>query len=497
LRKLGAENDRTLMKRLLFLAGIVVLGTALVSTGAFIYLSWVPSTSTASAEVCPPPRPLKPLPDVDALAARMKKDQDIYQKVRDEALAAYAKVHPTAAPYDDEARMALRLVAYLDIWGDYYGENLWSKLSDHADNLLRKGSRDLSWQVYYDVNRFTDSFSITEEGAERVNHEMLAYGGTAYPALFKLAGYRTAMNNLVSSKPDPNSRVNHAFDALPDLVGRSAGEYQHLIESHFSPAFLFFQGRDLLDAVHDDEVNLRLLSEDLDRAFATADPASAVGDELDGEFYLDDAWCARGSGYANTVTPEGWQLFGERLQHAEKILTALYAKYPQDAMIPSAMMTVVLGEQQPRDQMELWFQRGLQADPDSFRLYMQKRWYLLPRWYGSDDEVWAFGEECAASTNWAAKIPLILVEAISDAGDRDPSVYGRPEIWAPLEKVYRAYLERYPDSATYRSRFARNAVQGEHWEVAKEQFKILGDDWDHTVFKGTEYAEMTALANAH
>ncbi len=486
------------MKRILFLAGIVVVGTALVCGAAFAYLNWFAgeSGSASRAEVCPPPRKLKPLPDADVLAARMKHDQDIYQKVRDDALAAYAKQSPVARPSDDEARAALRLAAYLVVWDDFYGECLWPQLSDHADNLLREGNHDSSWQVFYDDNLFAGSYSTTEAGAQKITREMIDYGATEYPPLFKLAGYRAAMNNLISVKAHPKLHISLA--ALPDLAARVAAEYQHLIEAHFPDRFLYFQGSNLLKAVQDDDDTLKAVSEGMDRAFTAADRDNPTADILDGEFYVDEAWCARGGGYADTVTSSGWQLFGERLDAAEKILTQSYAKAPQDTpMIASAMMTVVLGKQEPRDQMELWFQRGIQADPDNFGIYMQKRWYLLPRWYGSDEDVAAFGLECATSDNWSAKIPLVLAESMSDAGGRDPLVYAQPAIWGSLEKVYRGYLERLPNSFHYRSLFAKNAVQGEHWDVAKEQFKILGDDWDRAVFEDNEYAEMSALAKAH
>ena len=40
-------------------------------------------------------------------------------------------------------------------------------------------------------------------------------------------------------------------------------------------------------------------------------------------------------------------------------------------------MGLLLGQHQPRAQMELWFQRGLQSDPDNFHFYMLKCWCLL------------------------------------------------------------------------------------------------------------------------
>jgi hypothetical protein len=212
----------------------------------------------------------------------------------------------------------------------------------------------------------------------------------------------------------------------------------------------------------------------LDRAFENADKDNSTAAILNAKFYVADAGNARGDGWRNTVTSRDWQLMGGRLARANEILSGQYAKDPKNPLIPLLMMTVVLGQHQPRAQMELWFQRGLEADPDNFHLYMLKRWYLYPRWYGSDQEVWDFGLECSTSENWSAKIPIILAESISDAADRDPHIYTRPEIWGPVEKVYRAYLEHYPDSVHYRSLFTKCAVGGEHWDIAREQFKILG-----------------------
>ena len=247
----------------------------------------------------------------------------------------------------------------------------------------------------------------------------------------------------------------------------------------------------------DDEPTLIQVSKGIDAAFEAEDRNNPEEMILDGDFYLKDAWNARGGGYSGTVTPEGWRLFAERLQRAQSILEDVYARTPREPGIARCMLTAVLGEQLPRDQMELWFQRGQDVEGNLFNLYMSKRWYLLPRWYGSDQDVWAFGLECAKSTNWPAKIPIMLAECISDRAENDPTVFADPEVWQPLEKTYRQYLSRYPRSEHYRSLFALSAAQGGHWDVAKEQLKILGADWDRAVFPGNLYAETLQKVNAH
>jgi hypothetical protein len=493
------------MKRLLFLAGIVVAGTAVVCGGIWLYLCFPPQAMLEAARGgigpadSPPPPPMKmtALPDADALASRMPHHQEIYRKVRDEALAAYAQHNPVAKASDEEARAELRLIAYLDVWQDFYGEGLWPQVSLHANNLLEERNEDPTWQLYYDVEKFQGHYSNTEAGAQTINGEMIAYSHTDYPALFKLKGDETAINNLLTAHADAAVHLDQSYKGLPDQIALAVAEYRKLVEAHYDPTFLCFTGEEFLDGVKADEQTLEAVSLGLDQAFAVADKDDPAARVLDGVFFTDYAWCARGSDYASTVTPEGWQLFNQRLNRANDILTGVEAKTPGLYMTARAMMTVVLGLQEPRDQMELWFQRGIKADPENFNIYMLKRWYLMPRWYGSDEELWKFGLEYAGSTNWQAKIPMILVESISDAAENDPSVYAKPEIWQPVEKVYREYLKRYPNSVEYRSRFAKSAVQGEHWDVAKEQFKILGRNWDRSVFEDNEYAQMSQAANSH
>ena len=238
-----------------------------------------------------------------------------------------------------------------------------------------------------------------------------------------------------------------------------------------------------------DEATITAISTGLDHAFAANQPGSPLNQVVDAAFFTTYAWTARGSDVASTVTPSGWQLMAQRLERAEQILVPLYNQAPQEGdMISRAMMPVVLGEQQPRDQLELWFQRGIKADPDNFSVYMAKRWYLLPRWYGSDEDVWAFGLECAQSDNWAAKIPMILVEAISDAGDRDPSVYGRPEIWGRWKKfiaiIFSAIPTAFITGASSRA-MPRKAATGT-WPRSSSKFSAaIGTAPSSTVTRNT------------
>ena len=497
------------MKRILFLGLLIIVGTALVCSAIALY-QWETEQDQTADTGCPPPRVLTPLPDIDALAKRIPFDQEIYRNVRDQALAAYAKAHPVAHPYDDQARQALRLIAYLCVWDDFYGEGLRDQLDAQADNLLREGNRDPIWQAFCDVDAMKTTFdydntpdyynSRTDESATGFLDDIKIFGQTGYPSLFRCVAYDSAINNLLVGLHIADGGCpygKHLLDQLPQLVQLETTYYGDLIKAGYSHHFLYEIGSELLNTARRDEPMLKEISLGLDRAFEAQDRDNPACDALDAQFYVDDAWYARGDGYADTVTQEGSQLMTDRLDTANKILLDLYAKYPNEEIIERVMMTVLLGTNADAETMEMWFDRGIKADPNDYKLYQSKRWYLMPRWYGSDDLVWQFGQECAQGGNWSAKIPMILIEGVKDAASRDPNLLAEPQIWEPLKKVYDDFLERFPNSTQYRSDLAIMAVKGGHWDVANEQFKILGDRWDRGIFDGEDYPGLKALAASH
>ncbi len=490
---------------LFLFAFIGVIGAGAIAVLVLRAKHQIPQQQTAAyvVEAAPnttaPAAALKPLPDADVLAARMKWDQDIYQKLRDESLAAYQKLHPNPAPPDAHAQAALKLLAYLATWGDYYGEGLWQQYNAHREQLSAENADPAVFERMGEVYDFEDTHSSNEESAMNSVRDAIDFQSSSYPAYFKFLVDKAVLSDLFEARssgdlhPSPGS----ALEKIPALLDLTTQTYAELLREHLPNTILFRAGSNLLATVNDDETTLKAASAGLDQAFATADKGDPLADVLKGNFYTEDAWCARGGGWASSVTADGWKRFADRLATANQILTAVYAAHPDQTGTPRVMMTVVLGQQQSRDQMELWYQRGLKLNPDPIPYHMAKRWYLLPRWYGSDEIEWTFGLECAKSDDWATKTPTMLLECVSDAADNNSGLYANPETWAPIEHMLREYLDHFPNAVTYRSRFLKCAVQGGHWTVAAEQMKILGDNWDRSIFEGNEYEQTRQLIAAH
>lgn len=219
-------------------------------------------------------------------------------------------------------------------------------------------------------------------------------------------------------------------------------------------------------------------------------PALALS--LEGTFEVAFAWQARGGGFANTVTDEGQKLFAERLAKAQDALQKAYQLDPNSPHAPIKMITVEMGEGNGRAAMEKWFERAMAADPDSYQACVNKLNFLLPRWYGSDKEMLAFGRECYKTGNWRGRIPLMLMTAhINIMQDVDALAYVRqPAFWRDAQSVYVPYLRGAPDDLRARSSYCACACMTQHWTIANQQFNILGDGVIASEFGGEARIKM-------
>jgi hypothetical protein len=232
---------------------------------------------------------------------------------------------------------------------------------------------------------------------------------------------------------------------------------------------------------------------------------------LQARFSVDYAWEARGSGYANTVKAEGWELFGERLDLAVQAGEAAFAADPHNPEVCLIMMTAELGRGKGIAELDKWFNRAVAADPGCSAAYDAKLQYLEPKWYGNTvDDMITFAREASsaavAAGQWDAGVPLIIVAAHLDASHyRDGSPKSVPQtryfrgnetVWKDIQAVYPEYIKRYPDSLYHRSRYAQLAIWCGHPQEAREQFDHMGKRFSYGWFRNdATYAKAVAAMN--
>jgi len=212
-----------------------------------------------------------------------------------------------------------------------------------------------------------------------------------------------------------------------------------------------------------------------------ARPESTMPLVLKGAVYITYAWDARGGGWANTVTEDGWKKMAERLDEAEKALTEAWKKNPDDPAAPTLMLGVELGQGKGRAVMETWYKRAMTADPDHFEACGKKMYYLEPKWHGSPQDMLNFGRELLAGGNWEARLPFKLVDAhLTLAGyaedkQKKADYYKDEAVWKDVKAVYEGYLKHHPESNWDRTYYAKLACWCGHWNEAQVQFEKLGD----------------------
>jgi hypothetical protein len=175
---------------------------------------------------------------------------------------------------------------------------------------------------------------------------------------------------------------------------------------------------------------------------------------MDGDRYVVEAWKARGGGYSNTVTDEGRQGFNENLASARKNLIEAWTLEPTYPLAPSMMIYVSMGDS-GLEEMRTWFDRTLAAQIDYPGAWVNMRWGLRPRWYGSQAAMLALGKTALSTGRFDTDVPRKLFDCVSDLESElgtpaGQHIYGRDDIWPELQKMYEGYIAE-PTQASRRN----------------------------------------------
>jgi hypothetical protein len=156
------------------------------------------------------------------------------------------------------------------------------------------------------------------------------------------------------------------------------------------------------------------------------------------------------------------------------------------------MVTVALGHEPTRENLNLWLDRAFKADPNNVEAGHNLLWFLMPRWNGSREMMLAFGRTCLArakTQQLIAPMGALLLTAhdnvLMEDGPKDESEYAQSQrhqrYWRQavpakdVEDIFGWVLQRFPESGYYRSSYACYLVNCGRLKEAREQFRILGD----------------------
>ncbi|MEO6034898.1 MAG: hypothetical protein ABIQ35_06570 [Verrucomicrobiota bacterium] len=262
-------------------------------------------------------------------------------------------------------------------------------------------------------------------------------------------------------------------------------------------------GQELVQTVSSEDWALKMIIDDAEPLLTQNWPQNDAAYALKAALYYNYAWRARGNAFADKVTDAGWKGFNERLAVASEAAEKAWALNPKNTRIPTLMVKLAEVTQKPRPEMERWFAKAMELEPNNYEACQCKLHYLYPQWYGSDEEMLEFGRECVASQVWTGTVPLILVDAreqisiyIQDKEERK-AYWKQPEVWKDIASAYDRFFEKNPDGVGWHHNYAYYAYRCEQWDALNAQIKLLGDV-DYSYFGGKEkFNEMVELAKKH
>lgn len=197
------------------------------------------------------------------------------------------------------------------------------------------------------------------------------------------------------------------------------------------------------------------------------------------------AWEARGTGYANTVTPEGWRLMRERLGTAAEVLEEARKKGPVDIYWYSTALMVGLGQGWEKTHFDQVVEDALKAEPAYWHIQTERAYSLLPRWYGEEGDWQAYALEVAKDPAGLgdeayARIVMRLSRYYADM------VRDARTDWPRTKNGMEKLLEKHPESITLQNHAARLGAYGRDREFTKFWFDKLGDSYVKDVWKKPE-----------
>jgi Tfp pilus assembly protein PilF len=201
-------------------------------------------------------------------------------------------------------------------------------------------------------------------------------------------------------------------------------------------------------------------------------------------YSYEQAWKARGFGYADKVKPEQWPIYYAKLAEASKDVNAAFQK---DRTIPYAyQLDVRILAQSGEDTLEKAAKQQAAKDLierakalpvyDLHGLQRNYMFYALaPRWGGNAEAMLAYAREQAKDAPKNSLAPELIVYAHGElvrslSYAEKKAYYAQPGVWEETQKAYEHIMAAYPKGAVWAVNYGIAAYEAGYNDKAGELF---------------------------
>lgn len=203
--------------------------------------------------------------------------------------------------------------------------------------------------------------------------------------------------------------------------------------------------------------------------------------------YLGYGSKARGSGYADTVTDEGWESYGSRTAQALSTLKEAATLPDKCPYWYEAMMQVAVAQGWSKSRTKALVDESMSFEPGFYHVYREYANYLEPKWYGTEGEAEAFANSISQQIG-GEEGSFVYFEIATVLGCTPCGNAGSPTnlSWPKIKEGYVALERLYGTSNLKMNRYALLSVKFRDKSSASEIFGQIGDSWDQAVWGNHE-----------
>ena len=202
---------------------------------------------------------------------------------------------------------------------------------------------------------------------------------------------------------------------------------------------------------------------------------------------INYAWEARGGGYADTVSPEGWKLFYQRVAKAEQVLQSAPHVIQKDPYWFVEMEAIALAQGWPEEQFTRLYKAAVSMAPTYEWLYFGAAQYYDPHWYGNSAQLRRFVQAAVQNTKKYEGMTMyarIYWDEINALGD-NTFAPGNAN-WSDMKQGFEDMMAQYPGSRWNLNAFAYYACLARDWPTTRELMKQLRGQPDLRIWDSKE-----------
>ncbi|WP_155371979.1 tetratricopeptide repeat protein [Catellatospora vulcania] len=213
-----------------------------------------------------------------------------------------------------------------------------------------------------------------------------------------------------------------------------------------------------------------------------SDPDPTVPLLVKGLAAISWAWDARGSGYASSVTEEGWKLFRQRLVLAENCLDEVLDRDPGNVKALAGLITLASARSKGLAEIQRRFDAVIAIDPTNESAHATMLQAVCRKWSGSSELMFRFARERAAAFPGTGLPGLIAEAHIEEWLSRkkedeylEQREVGDELVAAAESSIWHPDYRRTPNTPYVWNAFAMAFALGDHFTEAERCFALIGD----------------------